>query len=405
MNIPGNFFIEFVQADSTKSGQVTIDNVEWTCDTVLPEPSNYPTNLTATSGYYKVTLNWTDATGGQVPTSYLVEASDKDDIQAPVDGNPVSDAPNLGDGWAALNILPGVQTCLFTGLLSNATYYVAIYPYTNTGANIDYKTDGTPPSAKATTSDGTIIFYHNLNDFTLSPMISQNIQGPGQAWMIDSTHGTSSSACVKISGCDGGRLFVNEDWLITPSMNFDRYSNETLSFMSASNYKGDPLAVRISNDYDGSGDPNDFNWTDLQAAWSPSDWTWTYSGDIDVSATNGDNVYIGFIYTSDTTNASTWGLDDILVTGTLNVGIGEESHPDNFTIYPNPTHGMVRISFDHGREKKIRIMNITGGYIYQESTNLEILDMDLTHSSAGVYFIEVIDTLTSKISVKKIILL
>ncbi len=53
VNIPGNFVIEFVQADSTNSGQVTIDNVEWTCDTALPEPSNYPTDLTATPGILK----------------------------------------------------------------------------------------------------------------------------------------------------------------------------------------------------------------------------------------------------------------------------------------------------------------------------------------------------------------
>ncbi len=269
-----------------------------------------------------------------------------------MDGDPVSDAPNLGDGWAALNILPGVQTCLFTGLLSNATYYVAIYPYTNTGANIDYKTDGTPPSAKATTSDGTIIFHHNLNDFTLSPMISQNIQGPGQAWMIDSTHGTSSSACVRISGCDGSTFFVNEDWLITPAMNFDNYSNETLSFMSAYDYTDDRLMVKISNDYDGLGDPNDFSWTDLPATWSPGGLLWTYSGDINVSGTNGDAVYIGFIYTSDTINAPTWKLDDILVTGMLNVGIGRVNYVDNFTISPNPAHGIVKIAFDNSRDRE-----------------------------------------------------
>jgi hypothetical protein len=405
VHIPGNFVIEFVQADSTGSGQVTIDNVEWTCDTALQEPTNYPTDLIATPGYFKVTLNWKDATGGQVPTAYLVEGSDSDDIQAPVDGVPVADDPNLGDGNAVLNVLPGVQTCLFTGLLSNTTYYFAIYPYTNSGTLIDYKTDKTAPAVNATTSDGTIIFHHDFNDFTLSPMISQSVLGPGQVWKIDSSHGTSSSACAGMNGRDVSTFFANEDWLITPAMNFNNYSNETLSFMSAYDYTGDLLMVKISNDYDGSGDPNDFNWTDLPATWSSGGFLWTYSGDINVSGTNGDAVYIGFIYTSDTINAPTWKLDDILVTGTLNVGIGSVNYSDNFTISPNPAHGMVKIAFNKSRDREIRIMNIIGGCVYQETTGLMVQKIDLTNFSTGVYFVEITDRLTLNISVRKIILL
>jgi hypothetical protein len=404
VNIPGAFVIKFIQADSTNSGQVTIDNIEWTCDTALPEPVNYPTNFAATPGYFKVALNWTDATGGQAPASYLVLGSDANNIVPPSDGIPVADDPNLGDGSAALNIQLGVQTCLFTGLLSNTTYYFVIFPYTNSGTSIDYKTDGTAPAVNATTSNGVIIFHHDLNDFTLFPMVPLNIQGPGQVWMIDSTHGTSSSGCARMSGWAGGSPFVNEDWLITPAMNFDFYKNERFSFMSAYNYSGNPLSIKISNNYDNSGDPNQFDWTDLNSEWSPGGWVWTYSGDIDVSGTNGTGVYIGFVYTSDTTCASTWELDDILVTGTPITGIKGINRSTDFTILPNPSHGLVKIIFDHAGVRKIRIMNIVGSEVYHETTNLATRVIDLTNLSPGIYFVQVTDVLNNQLSALKLIL-
>jgi len=404
VNLTGDFVIEFIQADSANSGQVTIDNVAWTCDTALPEPTDYPSNFTATPGYFKINLNWNDATGGQVPTGYLILGNNINNMMAPTDGTPVPDDTNLGDGSAALNILPGVQTCLFTGLQSNTTYYFAIYPYTNSGTFIDYKTDGSVPIANATTSDGVIIFHHDLNNFTLSPMISKNLKGPNQFWTIDSTHGTSLSGCAKMSGYAGSRNYINEDWLIIPAMNFDLYSNEVLSFMSAYNYTGDPLTVEISNNYDGSGNPNDFNWTDLPAIWSQGNWTWTYSGDLNVSGINGDSVYVAFIYTSDTIHASTWELDDILVVGTRNVGIEEKANSNEFTISPDPSDGTIKITFTDTRVKLINIMNYTGSNIYNETTDFTIRDIDLRYLEAGIYFVKVTDVTTSKCQVKKFLI-
>ena len=48
-------------------------------------PSNYPTNFSA----HNIRLQWTNATGEQVPDLYLIRISSTGfgDIQAPVDGN------------------------------------------------------------------------------------------------------------------------------------------------------------------------------------------------------------------------------------------------------------------------------------------------------------------------------
>jgi len=404
VNTAGDFVLDFKQ-NSTAAGQCAIDNISWTGNsTILPEPTNYPTNFTATPGYFKITLNWTDATGGQAPTSYLVLGSNANNIVAPVDGTPVTDDPNLADGSAALNILQGIHTCVFTGLLSSTPYYFAIYPYTNSGALIDYKTDGTAPAANATTPNGVIIFHRDFNDRLMAPMIAKNIQGPDQFWLIDTIHGTSSSGCATMSGYFGGSYYVNEDWLITPAMNFNLYTNEVLNFMNSYNYTGNTLLVKISNTYDGSGDPNSFTWTDLAPTLSPGGWIWTNSGDLDVSGTNGTGVYVAFKYTSDATAAKTWELDDILVLGTPVVGIGEKTNSTDFTISPNPSQGMVKLAFNGKGNKEISIMNVTGNKVFHETTDLTIRNIDLTNLSSGIYFIQVTDVSTSKSSVKKLII-
>ena len=404
VNTAGDFVLDFKQ-NSTSAGQVAIDNISWTGNsTILPEPTNYPTNFTATPGYFKITLTWTDATGGQAPTSYLVLGSNANNIVAPTDGTPVADDPNLADGSATLNILQGVHTCMFTGLLSNTLCYFAIYPYTNSGTLIDYKTDGTAPAANATTPNGVIIFHRDFNDRALSPMIAKNIQGPDQFWVIDTIHWTSSSACAKMSWYAGGFNYVNEDWLITPAMNFDLYTHEVLTFMNAYSYAGNPLAVKISNNYDGSGDPNSFTWTDLAPTLSPGGYVWASSGDIDVSGASGTGIYVGFKYTSDATNASTWELDDLLVLGTPVVGIGEKTNSPDFTISPNQSQGLVRLAFNGKGNKEISIMNVTGNKVFQETTDLTIRNIDLTNLSSWIYFVQVADMSTSKISVKKLII-
>ncbi len=114
----------------------------------LGEPTNHPGSFTATpqSGS-SITVTWTDATGGTLPENYLIKASTTNyaAIVAPADGTPVA------DGALVKNIAQGVQTASFTGLNSNTPYYFKIYPYTNSGGSINFKTDGTVPQATATT--------------------------------------------------------------------------------------------------------------------------------------------------------------------------------------------------------------------------------------------------------------
>lgn len=83
-------------------------------------------------------LQWTDATGAVPPAGYLVRwsAAGFSDIPAPSDGVVYSEPTDRyvmqGEQQLRLNLPPG-------------TYYFRLYPYTGSGSEINYKTNGGVP--------------------------------------------------------------------------------------------------------------------------------------------------------------------------------------------------------------------------------------------------------------------
>lgn len=276
----------------------------------LPEPTNYPTAFTATAAGNMIDLSWVDAIGAQLPDAYIIFISDQDNIVAPVDGTAVVDDLDLSDGEGAKNVYYDLQAYIFTGLETNTLYYFTIYPYTNGGSLIDYKTDGTAPEATATTSS--VVMYE---DFDWSWMAWEIINVLGvEKWEYDNSVGIGNTACALIEAIPTNKD-INEDWLISPPMNLDMYTNENLTFYTAMDFYGLDLEVKYSTDYDGGGDPSTATWTTITATLSTGGWSWTASGNVDLSGISGTAVYLAFLYTSTASELPSWGVDDVLVTG------------------------------------------------------------------------------------------
>ncbi len=123
--------------------------------TLKEEPSNHVANFTAAlvSGA-SVLLNWDDNDGAVVADGYLIYINTSGLFTTPTDGTEVADDTDLSDNEGAINVPHGDERYWWMDLTENTTYYFKIYPYSNDGSNIDYKTDGTVPSLNATT--GTI---------------------------------------------------------------------------------------------------------------------------------------------------------------------------------------------------------------------------------------------------------
>ena len=171
----GNYNSEVITASTTGATDATVT----VSGAVLkPEPTNHVTGFTATTNSHSsITVTWTDAIGSQVPDGYLVKAAvDPATPGAPNDGTTESSATLVK------NINHGVQTVEFTGLNQSTTYNFSIWPYTNSGTDIDYKTDGTVPTANAETE--TVIIP--------KVFISEYIEGSSNNKAIEIYNGESS---------------------------------------------------------------------------------------------------------------------------------------------------------------------------------------------------------------------
>ena len=131
-----------------------------------------------------------------------------------------------------------------------------------------------------------------------------------QAWTWSSYSG---DGFAKISGYSSGNK-PNEDWLISPQINFTDNAPVSFSFKSATTYTGDNIQVLVSTNYDGFSNPNTATWTNLSASLSTGSYVWVESGNINLSSYTG-NGYVAIKYTSSTSAARVWEVDDLFISG------------------------------------------------------------------------------------------
>ncbi|HLG33024.1 MAG TPA: hypothetical protein VI362_08265, partial [Ignavibacteriaceae bacterium] len=149
-----------------------------------PEPTNHVTNFSGVLGtpsYYYINLNWLDAIGSTTPDGYLIKGSPFhfDSIAVPVDG--VSESNSL----FVQNVAQGIQAKTF-GLNSATTYYFKIFPYTNSGTLINYKTDGSVPQFSIATDNAPSLPIIENFEYATGSNLTAN------GWIAHSGVGTNS---------------------------------------------------------------------------------------------------------------------------------------------------------------------------------------------------------------------
>jgi len=352
-----------------KAGSATID----------PEPTNYPTNFTATVMGVDITLTWTDATGGQLPTNYLV-MGDEGTVAPPVDGQPI------GNGPLVANVHYGAQTVTFSGLEGNTTYHFAIFPYTNAGNNIDYKTDGNYPTAQATTESIETLLNEDF-DGDLGMFTSYSVLGE-QEWHAASYGGVTYA---NMNGYASGAAHANEDWLISPEIPFNRsFDAIVLEFSTAMKFDGNPLLVKVSSDFVG-GAPSDGNWVDITDAfdYSTGNYEWVESGRVNIASELTNQLgffHIAFVYTSTDDAASSWEIDFVKVTGENGVSVNETVMP-TVSVYPNPAREVV--SFNLKSDAQVSLFDMTGRMVSTMQMAAGEANCQVAGLENGVYMLQV----------------
>ncbi len=383
------FDVRTYKQDGAFGGYIYFDDFTLSGEVVVyPEPSNYPTNFLATAAGLGINLDWNESTGAQLPTGYLImgEKTNSPSFTAPVDGTPVSNDLDWSDNKVSVNVGYGIASYVFAGLMSNEAYSFVVYPFTNSGANIDYKTDGTAPTSTATTSNVSVLNFETF-ETTLGNWTGYSVTGE-QVWEW-ADYG-DPPGCAKCNGYAGAAV-ENEDWLISPELDMEGYTNITLAFDHARNYaSNEGLFVAISTDYEG-GNPHDATWTYITDQFTfpdPGSWSFMNAGTANISDYASDATYIAFVYNSTNSDASTWEVDNIEVLGVMGTGIVDQS-VNELSVYPNPTSDIIYLNLDNSAIFKVYSMS---GMLMIEN-NLETGNNTISVSAlpVGLYFIETKD--------------
>ncbi len=154
------------------------------------------------------------------------------------------------------------------------------------------------------------IFYESFAA-SLGNFTTYSVTG-AQAWVYNSQY-----KCAIMNGYASGSRYVNDDWLISPTIDLSTVTNEkvVLNFTMAGKYFYGSInkncSLYISTDYV-AGEVSSATWTKLSIPkYDTSDnFTWTQSGDVDLTAYKGNsNVRLAIQYTSDGTTTGTGQLE------------------------------------------------------------------------------------------------
>ena len=168
-----------VDASTNYSGGVADD-----ATTYKDEPTNHVSAFSAgTPTSSTIPLSWSDNDGTVAADGFLIMINTTGTFTPPVDGTEQSDDTDVTDGSGQINVAHGTELYRWRHILQGTHYYFTIYPYTNSGAAINYKTDGTVPDADATTTTA---------DGAWDLFISEYIEGSGNNRALEIYNGTGA---------------------------------------------------------------------------------------------------------------------------------------------------------------------------------------------------------------------
>ena len=278
-------------------------------------------SITEESGEVAVDVTVTDPPNDTVSAEVLY--ADGASSTSPLDFG-LEDSQNVGSGFVTGRVVfPDTAT---TGNTQTLTLDIAdeeenepkeegIFVFQNvTNASV-----GT--TDRLTVAIGAVeIFFKDFEGGNLGPMSVFNVTS-GNGWGVSSFNDNQYAGANAFGGSA-----ASNSWLITPAINFNDFEGETLTFRNKKRFDDggfdQPLQVKISTDYDGSGNPENFTWTDItdRVETFAQDETFVASGEIDLSdgQFQADEVYVAFQYQSSGTgpgSSEEQQVDDVRVVG------------------------------------------------------------------------------------------
>ena len=195
----------------------------------------------------------------------------------------------------------------------------------------------------------------------------QHFSSPGVEWAAEIYFGTNGTGSILAGGDSAAITFIHDAW-------FDVAINVDLGTDQATfSYGGTPLL------------------------------TWDFSldaqGNQGTSQVGGINIFAA----APAGESCLYYIDDVSYTHTPdNVSI-EEAKQTSFSLYPNPSDGLINVELDaNGTTSTYRVLDITGKVVASNRLEAGLQSVDLTNLTAGVYIFEL--TQGTAIESKKIVL-
>lgn len=158
-----------------------------------------------------------------------------------------------------------------------------------------------------------VSFFEENFSTGLGTFTAFNIVGE-QAW----GHATFDGGCAIMSGYANNTNYANEDWLVSPALNLSGRNNVQLQIREAINFitSHNDLKVMVSGDYQGGDPTQNGTWTEMTGFNRPQGNSWTFvdSGNISLSAFEGQTIRVALKYTSTTSGAATWEVSKVALT-------------------------------------------------------------------------------------------
>ncbi len=226
---------------------------------------------------------------------------------------------------------------------------------------------------------GEVYFYTQKFVKTLGDFTTYNVSGT-QTWKREADGNPAGSA--KMSG------FLNDDWLISPSLDLSDLTNGILSFETVKYASPKPLQVMVSADYV-SGAPSTATWYDVSSLFdfpTSDGWTpWHSSGEADISGISGSNIHFAFRYVSTNVTSGTWEVDNIIISEAATARSNEAPVVNSVTVDPSaPAAGQtITITGDASdTDGSITHAIINWGTAVDALTNTIVMEVDETDLSA-----------------------
>jgi MAM domain, meprin/A5/mu/Secretion system C-terminal sorting domain len=234
---PGSTNGNFWDGTNFVSGVLTVNPI--------PEPTNHALAFTAVADSdSQITLTWNDNDGAQPADGFVIVGKTGTGVFTTiVDGTDPANDIDWSDDEFEFKRASGLQSYTVVNLNASTLYEFEIYPYTNAGTLIDFKTDGTIPSASATTGAdpclvaiNTFPYDEGFESGILPACWSQEVEAGSANWTYNngSQGGTITSAHTGAFNAmfyDTSRTGVVK--LVSPKLDISGISAPTLSFWHA----------------------------------------------------------------------------------------------------------------------------------------------------------------------------